>query len=98
MKYDVLKSLEEKRKTLTSEKNAGKVFNPFFETIADAAFERIEAEADAAAVLEGPLTQVLDRNILAELLFKVSKRVLIGDMNIRREMGDLAGESEEAQY
>ena len=44
------------------------------------------------------MTQVLDRNILAELLFKVSKRVLIGDMNIRREMGDLAGESEEAQY
>ena len=98
MKYDVLKSLEEKRKTLTSEKNAGKVFNPFFETIADAAFARIEAEADAASVLEGPLTQVLDRNILAELLFKVSKRVLIGDMNIRREMGELAGESEEAQY
>ena len=74
------------------------MFNPLFEALVDVAFAEIEAEMDVSKVLEGSLSEVLERNILAELLFKVSKRVLIGDMNVRLEMGDLDGENEEAQY
>ena len=98
MKYDVLKSLKEKRSESTSKKDAGLIFNPFFETITDAAFSWIEKEEGVVDVLEGPLAEVLNRNILLELLIKVSKRVLIEDLNIRREMGALAGDTEEAQY
>ena len=96
MKSEVFKQL--KKQTLTSEKKAGKIFNPFFETIIDVAFFRMIDEEDITDVLEDELSSVLDRHILMELLFKVSKRVLIGDMNMRREMGDLIGETEEAQY
>ena len=98
MRKSFFRSIESVFPKLTSKKEAGKVFNPLFEALVDVAFAEIEAEMDVSKVLEGSLSEVLERNILAELLFKVSKRVLIGDMNVRLEMGDLDGENEEAQY
>ena len=98
MRKSVFRNFAKKKTTLTSKREAGKVFNPFFEALADIAFEHIEEEVDVSKILNGSLSEVLDRNILVELLFKVSKRVLIGDLNVRREMGDLNGETEEAQY
>ena len=98
MKKSVFRSLAQKKHTLTLEREAGKVFNPFFEDLTEVAFEKIEAEIKDLDALGGMFSDVLDRNILIELLFKVSKRVLIGDMNMRWEMEDLKGETEESQY
>ena len=94
MRKSVFRNFAKKKTTLTSKREAGKVFNPFFEALADIAFEHIEEAVDVSKILNGSLSEVLDRNILVELLFKVSKRVLIGDLNVRREMGDLNGETE----
>ena len=98
MRKSVFRNFAKKKTTLTSKREAGKVFNPFFEALEDIAFEHIEEAVDVSKILNGSLSEVLDRNILVELLFKVSKRVLIGDLNVRREMGDLNGETEETQY
>lgn len=95
MKKEVYKSLEN---VSTLERKAGKVFNPFFETIADVAFARIGQDEIVAKAIAGPLTEILDKNILIGILFKISKRVLIADMNLCREMGELLGNSEEEQY
>lgn len=96
MKKEVLKSL--KKHALTSSKEAGKVFNPFFQSIAEAAFQKIEQDAGVVQMLEKPLAETLDENILIGILFKVSKRVLIADMNMQREVGKLRGNTEEEQY
>lgn len=96
MKKEVLKSL--KIHALTSSKEAGKVFNPFFQSIAEATFHKIEEDERIVQMLEKPLAETLDENILIGILFKVSKRVLIADMNIQREMGNLSGNTEEEQY
>lgn len=42
--------------------------------------------------------KILDLGVLKEILIKVSKRILIYDMNVRRENGKLAGGSEEEEY
>lgn len=46
MKKSVFRSLAQKKHTLTLEREAGKVFNPFFEDLAEVAFEKIEEEID----------------------------------------------------
>lgn len=96
MKKEVLKSL--KKHALTSSKEAGKVFNPFFQSIAETAFQKLEEDERIVQMLEKPLAETLDANILIGILFKVSKRILIADMNIQREMGKLSGNTEEEQY
>ena len=40
----------------------------------------------------------MDTGVLKEILLKMSKRVLILDMNARREAGELSGDSEEEEY
>lgn len=76
----------------------GAVFNPFFDCIADAALKEIEGETAAVKIPGRPAREVVDLGVLKQILIKVSKRLLIYDMNVQREAGELAGDSEEEEY
>lgn len=78
--------------------NPGNIFNPFFECIASAALKEIEYKIAVMKIPGRPAHKILDLGVLKEILIKVSKRVLIYDMNVRREAGELAGDSEEKEY
>lgn len=78
--------------------NPGNVFNPFFDCIASAALKEIEGETAVMNISGRPAREVIDSGVLKQILIKVSKRVLIYDMNVRREAGELAGDSEEEEY
>lgn len=73
--------------------NPGNIFNPFFECIASAALKEIEYKIAVMKIPGRPAHKILDLGVLKEILIKVSKRVLIYDMNVRREAGELAGDS-----
>ena len=76
----------------------GKVFLPFFECIGEVVLQEIESNTAISKVLGRPAQEILDTGVLKEILLKMSKRVLILDMNARREAGELSGDSEEEEY
>ncbi|WP_418489480.1 type 2 lanthipeptide synthetase LanM [Frisingicoccus sp.] len=85
------------------QENPGNIFNPFFDSIADAVLKEIEDDVENEAEAGSwpdwlPVGKILDLGVLKEILIKVSKRILIYDMNVRRENGKLAGGSEEEEY
>lgn len=76
----------------------GNIFNPFFDCIVSAVLKEIQHEIAVRKIPGRPVREVLDLGVLEEILIKVSKRVLIYDMNVRREAGELTGDSEEKEY
>lgn len=78
--------------------NPGNVFIPFFDRIAEVVLREIDSDTAISEVLRCSAREILDTGVLKEILIKVSKRVLIYDMNARREAGELAGQSEEEEY
>ena len=77
--------------------NPGNIFNPFFDCIVSAVLKEIQHEIVVRKIPGRPVREVLDLGVLQEILIKVSKRVLIYDMNVRREAGELTGDSEEKE-
>lgn len=78
--------------------NPGNIFNPFFDCIVSAVLKEIQHEIAVRKIPGRPVREVLDLSVLEQILIKVSKRVLIYDMNVRREAGELTGDSEEKEY
>lgn len=79
------------------EQSAGKVFDPFLDVlcqIAEAHLETGLSEGTVHILYKG----WLNRNVLKGLLLKVSRRVLIYDMNVRKAEGMLHGTNEEEEY
>ncbi len=76
----------------------GNIFNPFFDCIVSAVLKEIQHEIAVRKIPGRPVREVLDLGVLEQILIKVSKRVLIYDMNVRREVGELTGDSEEKEY
>ena len=80
------------------EEKPGIVFLPFFECIADVVLRVIESDTVISKISSRSALEILDTGVLKEILIKMSKRILIFDMNSRREAGELAGESKEEEY
>lgn len=79
-------------------KNPGNVFISFLDRIAEFVLQEIDSDTAISEVLRRSARRILDTGVMKEILIKVSKRILIYDMNARREAGELAGQSEEEEY
>lgn len=78
--------------------NSGNYFDPFLNVLAQTARTWIFDEIKNKEILALPVEDLLNDGTLQGILLKISKRVLIADMNICKSEGKLRGDTEDQEY